>query len=143
MKSSETVGESNFSQSKETKLFIRVQIASILGSAADYLVTVFMASLLNIYYLLSNFTGNICGGTVQFLLCRKWAFHAEEGKLNWQIVRFVLVFSGNIALSAAGVFLFTNYGHLHYVLSKTIVSILLGVTYNYILQKRFVFPAQV
>jgi hypothetical protein len=134
--------EAPFRSPGETRIFIRVQIASILGSAADYLVTVLMTSRLDIYYVLSNLTGNICGGTLQFWLCRKWAFHAEDGKKNSQIIRFALVFLGNLALSAAGVFFLTKYGHLHYVLSKTIVSIVLGVTYNYILQKRFVFPTK-
>ena len=125
----------------ETKLFIRIQIASILGSAADYLITITLASWLNIYYLLANVTGNILGGTVQFWLCRKWAFHAVTGKLNGQIFRFALVFSLGLALSAGGVFLLTGCGHLHYVLSKTIISIFLGVTYNYWFQKKFVFVA--
>jgi putative flippase GtrA len=123
----------------ETKLFIRIQIASILGSAVDYLITIILASFLDTYYLLANFTGNFLGGTIQFWLCRKWAFHAVAGRLNGQIFRFALVFSIGLALSAGGVFVLTRCAHLHYVLSKTIVSILLGVTYNYWFQKRFVF----
>lgn len=125
----------------EAKLFIRIQIASILGSVADYLLTIIMASWLNIFYLLANLSGNILGGSVQFSICRKWAFHNVDGKVNWQIFRFALVFFGSLILSAAGVFLLTNYSGLHYVLSKTIVSILLGLTYNYILQKKFVFAS--
>jgi putative flippase GtrA len=127
--------------SGETKLFIRIQIASILGSAADYLVTIMLASGLGFYYLLANLAGNILGGALQFYLSRKWAFPSVGGSVNWQIFRFALVFSGGLVLSAAGVFLLTNYGDLHYVLSKTIVSIFLGVTYNYLLQKKFVFAS--
>jgi len=123
----------------EADIFIRVQIASILGSAADYLVTIMLASWLNIYYVLANLIGNISGGIMQFLISRKWAFHAEDGKMNGQMIRFALVFAGSLILSAGGVFLLTNYLHVHYVISKTIISILLGVTYNYFLQKKFVF----
>jgi putative flippase GtrA len=129
------------SVSGETILFIRIQIASILGSAADYLLTIMLASGLGFYYLLANLAGNILGGAVQFYLSRKWAFPSAGGSVNGQIFRFALVFSGGLVLSAVGVFLLTNYGGLHYVLSKTIVSIFLGVTYNYLLQKKFVFAS--
>ena len=46
---------------------------------------------------------------------------------------------GNIVLSALGVYLITRYLHQHYLFSKLIVSVLLGISYTYLLSKKFVF----
>jgi putative flippase GtrA len=121
--------------------FIKVQAASILGSLADFLTTIILVEVFHCWYILGNFIGNICGGTLQFILCRNWAFQAGEGKIPFQAFKFALVFVGNILLSAAGVFLLTHYLGINYIISKTITSVFLGVSYNYILQKKFVFTA--
>ncbi|HEX3767215.1 MAG TPA: GtrA family protein [Puia sp.] len=121
------------------RVFIRVQVASILGSAADYAATILLTEIFRSPYLVSNFLGNILGGTVQFNLCRHWAFRNLEGKMPIQAVRFVLAFAGNLVLSAAGVYLMTRFAGFNYIISKTITSIALGLTYNYWVQKKFVF----
>jgi putative flippase GtrA len=95
--------------------------------------------LLNWHYLVANFVGNCAGGTAQFFLCRKWAFQPEQKKIGLQILKFILVFIGNLLLSAACVFMLTNYLELNYIISKSITSVILGVSYNYLLQKNFVF----
>ena len=56
-----------------------------------------------------------------------------------QATRFILAFAGNLALSAAGVYLMTGFLGFNYIISKTFTSILLGVTYNYHVQKKYVF----
>jgi putative flippase GtrA len=56
-----------------------------------------------------------------------------------QATRFILAFGGNLILSAAGVYLLTHYLGLNYIVSKTITSIGLGVSYNYWIQKKYVF----
>ncbi|MFI5153594.1 MAG: GtrA family protein [Chitinophagales bacterium] len=123
----------------EMTSFIKSQIASILGSTADYLTTIALVSFFDCFYLLANFAGNCVGGTAQFFLCRKWAFLAAERQINAQIIKFILVFAGNLLLSAAGVLILTKFVGLNYIISKTICSVLLGISYNYLLQKKFVF----
>ncbi len=119
--------------------FIKVQAASILGSLADYLTTIFLVELFGCWYLVANFIGNIMGGSLQFILCRNWAFHVRNGNRQSQITKFALVFFGNLILSAAGVYFFTHYLRINYIISKTLTSVLLGVSYNYIMQKKYVF----
>lgn len=121
------------------RIFIRVQVSSILGSAADYAATILLTEIFRCPYLISNFLGNILGGTAQFNLCRHWAFKNVEGKMPVQATRFVLAFAGNLLLSAAGVYFMTRYLGFNYIISKTITSILLGITYNYHIQKKYVF----
>jgi putative flippase GtrA len=121
------------------QVFIKVQVASILGSVADYAATILLTEIFRCPYLISNFLGNILGGTAQFNLCRYWAFKDVKGKMPVQAVRFTLAFAGNLILSAAGVYILTHIIGLNYIVSKTITSILLGVSYNYYVQKKYVF----
>ena len=122
--------------------FIKAQAASVLGSIVDFLITILLVEKFQWGYVLANLTGNICGGTVQFILFRKWAFNADGGKMRIQAFRFILVFMGNIILSAVGIFCFTNLLVINYVFSETITSILSGISFNYYMQKKFVFSSQ-
>jgi len=120
-------------------VFIRIQAASIAGSLADYLITILLVEGMNCWYLLANGFGNIAGITIQFILLRNWVFKEQKNKIQNQIIRYILVFAGNIVLSGLGIYLFTHFIRLNYIISKTVTSILLGISYNYIMQKRFVF----
>ena len=119
-------------------VYLKAQIAAILGSLADYLTVIILVEIFKCWYLLANLCGNIIGGTLQFFLGRKWAFRSS-GNVYTQMLKFILIFSGNIILSAAGIFILTSLFHVNYLISKTVISILLGLTYNYYTQKRFVF----
>jgi putative flippase GtrA len=124
---------------KNQNEFLRLQGSAIIGSALDYLVTIAGVSLFQVWYLAANIAGNLTGGALQFILNKKWVFQGTEGHTGKQTGKFVLVFAGNILLSAFIVYLLTSISHINYLISKTITSVLLGTTYNYILQKRFVF----
>jgi putative flippase GtrA len=120
-------------------VFLKAQAASIFGSFADYLLTILLVEVFHCWYVAANLAGNIAGAIMQFIVCRNWAFNASEGKMKMQVIKFVLVWTGNLALSAAGIYLLTHGLKINYIISKTIVSVILGVSYNYILQKKFVF----
>ena len=111
------------------------------GSLADFLVTLFLVQVCQCWYVTGNAAGNITGATAQFILSRNWVFNADRQKSTTcvQLIKFVVMWVGNIALSAFGVYLLTHYIHLHYLLSKLIVSALPGVSYNYLVCKKFVF----
>ena len=119
--------------------FFKVQAASIVGSIADYLTTIFLVESFHCWYLIASFAGNICGGGAQFFLCRNWAFKGGADKMWKQACKFILVFIGNLLLSAAGIYFFTQYFRINYLISKTMTSVLLGVSYNYFMQREFVF----
>ncbi len=120
-------------------VYLKAQVAAILGSMADYLTVIILVEVFKCWYLLANLCGNLVGGAAQFLLGRKWAFRSL-GNVYIQMFRFILIFSGNLVLSAAGIYVLTSLFHISYLISKTAISILLGLTYNYYTQKRFVFP---
>lgn len=119
--------------------FFKVQAASIIGSIADYLTTIILVELFGSWYVLANLMGNIAGGILQFTLSRYWVFKSGKNNALLQAGKFVIFFLGNIVLSGLGIYLFTRFLQFNYVISKTLTSVLLGVSYNYFVQKKFVF----
>ena len=119
--------------------FLKVQAASIAGSIVDYLLTIILVSWFHCWYVVASLSGNVLGLATLFLLCRNWIFRTEKGSMRRQIVRFILVFAGNLILASGGIYLLTHFLKIHYIISKTIMSVLLGISYNYIMQKKFVF----
>jgi putative flippase GtrA len=119
--------------------FIKVQTASIIGSLADYLTTIILVELFGCWYVLANLTGNIAGGVLQFMLSRYWVFKTGKNNTVLRAIKFALFFLGNIILSGFGIYVFTRFLQINYIISKTLTSLLLGLSYNYIVQKKFVF----
>jgi putative flippase GtrA len=119
--------------------YLKAQATAIAGSAVDFLIFILLHKLLHYNAVIANLIGNIFGAVTQFILSRNWAFKAGEGSISLQIVRYALVWIGNLAFSAAGVYFFIYIIHLDGVVAKIITSVILGLTYNYIMQKKFVF----
>jgi putative flippase GtrA len=121
------------------KLFIKTQAALVLGSFADFLMTFLLVDIFNCWYIAGNAAGNITGAVAQFILSSYWVFNNNKQKITARFSRFVLMWIGNIVLFGIGVYLLTRYLQLHYLLSKLIMSVLLGVSYTYLVSKKFVF----
>ena len=121
------------------KSFIRLQLASIAGSILDFSSTWLWVNIFHAWYVGATIAGNLLGGTLLFILCRNWVFRKISGEIPFQAAKFVLVFAGSIVLSSVGVYLLTHFGSIQYMASKVICSVLLGVSYNYILQAKYVF----
>ncbi|MBL0358290.1 MAG: GtrA family protein [Chitinophagaceae bacterium] len=106
---------------------------------ADFLLTWVLVYIFNYWYVGGNMAGNISGAAAQFLLSKYWVFTKTGQTPTRQLFKFTLMWMGNILLSALGVYLLTNYAHLHYMTSKLLVSASLGVSYTYLVSKRLVF----
>ncbi|HSY61374.1 MAG TPA: GtrA family protein [Cytophaga sp.] len=119
---------------------LRLQVTSILATLVDFLITVIFAEVIGLYYIAATISGSVSGGVVNFLLNRKWVFNISgSNRLMNQIMRYVLIWIGSILLNASGVFLVTEYVHVNYILSKILVSLIVGISFNQYLQKQFVF----
>lgn len=118
---------------------LKAQAASAAGSAVDFLVTVACVEVLRGPVLLATALGNVAGGVVNFYLGRHLVFAAAGRPVAAQGGRYFLVWLGSLLLNVGGVYLFTKLLRLHYVPSKLLVSLLVGVGFNYVLQLYFVF----
>ncbi len=119
--------------------FIKAQAASLTATLVDFGVTVLLKEVFHCWYLLASVLGTISGGIVNFSMNRSWVFQARDQKIHSQVIKYVLVWIGNLVLVSSGVFVFTHYLGLSYLVSKIIVSLTVGIGYNYVLQKKFVF----
>ena len=119
--------------------FIKAQVASLSASVFDFLTTLVCTQYLHFWYVMGSATGTIVGGIINFAMGRHWVFGASKKKVHFQIMKYVLVWSGNLLLTTSGVFLVTHFLNINYIISKIIVTSTVGVTYNYLMQKKFVF----
>lgn len=120
-------------------LFFSAQIAAFIGTAVDFITVILLTELLGIWYVTSNAIGAAFGAITNFLLGRYWVFSSTEKKIYNQAFRYFLVAMGSLILNTLGVYLLTEYTSLHYIVSKIIVAVLIAFTYNFILQKNFVY----
>ena len=119
--------------------FLKAQATSLVASGFDFMTTILLVEVMNVNKMAASVEGAVCGGIVNFIINRIWVFSANEKKAHVQIFRYALVWAGSLLLNAAGYYLLIHFTSLYYVLSKLLVSILVGVLFNYFLQKRFVF----
>ena len=121
------------------KSFFRYIIASFLATGVDFLVLISLTEVLNFWYLLSATIGAISGGIVGFLLGRNWAFMSKSANQSEQAFKYSFVWIGSIALNVGLLYIFVEYFEIQYILSKIMVAIIVGVGFNYLLQKNFIF----
>ena len=119
--------------------FIKAQAASLTATVVDFAVTIILKEWFQCWYLLASVLGTLSGGIVNFTMNRRWVFNARDKKIHFQAIKYLLVWVGNLVLVSAGVFILTNYGGFSYLVSKITVSLIVGILYNYVLQKGFVF----
>ena len=117
----------------------RSQVSAFIASVVDLLVMVLLVEGPNITPRFATVAGNVSGGVVNFLINRKWTFLATDGHILPQARRYLMVWLGYIALNYAAIVVGTNWLGLHYLLVKLIAAIGLGVGYNYLLHKHFVY----
>ena len=119
-------------------VFLRTQVALIIGSLADFGLTILLVDFFHAPSISGSLAGNIAGAIFQFTLSRNWVFDASEDKILPQLLKFILVWGGHLLLSAAGMYLFNHLG-CYYLVSKILTSVLLGTTYVYFMKRHFVF----
>jgi putative flippase GtrA len=122
--------------------FLKAQTASIIASTADWLITVSLVQLTGatpVLVSLASAEGAVSGGIINFIITRSWVFNEGQKKRHIQAMRYLLVWTGSVLLNASGMYLVTYFTTMDVKISKILVSVLVGVSYNYFLQKRFVF----
>jgi putative flippase GtrA len=121
------------------KTFARAQIASLVASLVDFWITIILKEWMGFWYVSASAMGTIAGGITNFSMGRKWVFKSFNRQAEIQLLRYILVWMGYLLLTTSGVYLLTHYTPMTYVISKLIVSLFMAVSYNYPLQKKFVF----
>jgi putative flippase GtrA len=126
--------------------FTKAQLTSLLATGVDFLVTFLLLRLAGLPPAAASgrvtfygATGTLCGGFTHFMISRNWVFNAQEKKWTAQLNRYMLVWIGNLALNASGLYLLNRFAGLDPMPAKIITATAVAVFYNYTLQKKFVF----
>ena len=134
-------------------MFLRAQMSSQLASITDFLVTIVLANVFNLFYVYATFTGSICGGITNCIVNYRWTFKALHVKKRYIAIRYLMVWGGSILLNTSGVFLMTEllkkipllmkvpdffYDNI-FIISKIFVSLLVGFIWNYNMHRLFVY----
>lgn len=119
--------------------YLKANAAAIAASLLDYVVTYVLVQFLGTDPVLGAAIGTLCGGILNFLMGRNWVFGAQKQRMDGQALRYLLVWAGSFALNTAGVYLLIKGAGVQYLIAKVSVSVFIGLTYNYLMQKRYVF----
>jgi putative flippase GtrA len=110
-----------------------------VASAADFTITIACVELAGFWYGGASVLGNITGAVTHFMMGRKWVFGATGTPAAQQFWKYGLVWLGYVALNFLLLIAVTTYAGINYGLAKVAVAVALSVSYNYVLQKKFVF----
>lgn len=122
-------------------VFLKSQVSAFIASAADFLTVIALTELLGVWYVISTAIGAFVGAVVNFMLGRNWVFDSKDGKIGKQAIRYIIISIGSLILNTGGVYVITEYFGINYAISKIIIGILVGISFNFILQKKFVFKS--
>jgi putative flippase GtrA len=126
-----------------TITFIKAQVSAIISTAADFSITWILTSFVGFWYVLSSFTGTTVGGITNFMINRHWVFKITAANKSTQIFKYLLVWTGSITLNTLGVYFLTDLLNVFYLFSKVLMSVFVGVFFNYHFQNSFVFSENV
>lgn len=119
--------------------FIKSQASSIISTVFDFLTTIVCKEFFYFAVVFATLLGTLVGGITNFALGRNWVFNKRGKKIPVQAVKYILIWGGNLLLTTLGVVIANKYIGLNYIVAKIIVAVIMGTTYNYLLQKKFVF----
>ena len=122
--------------------FSRSQVAAFIATLIDYGSLIFWVEVIHQYYPYGVALGSLIGAVANFFLNRHWSFEASGGQWHPQALRYALVSIASLFLNTGGVYLLTEYVHIHYLLSKIAISISVGLIWNYPLHRFFVFKKE-
>ena len=119
--------------------FLKANMASLLASGSDFLITVLLVQWCKVDVVAAAVTGTVTGGVINFLMGRHWVFKAGDDRAAKQLLKYLLVWTGNLLLNTGGIYLLAVVAGFHYIGSKVFIALLVAFLYNYPLQKNFVF----
>jgi putative flippase GtrA len=134
-----TMNKSALMPDRSFYTYLRSQFAALFATIADFSITIFLKEIIGIWYLIAVGIGAGVGAITAFFLNRNWVFKTGSRSIRVQAFRYGLVSGGSWVLNTGGVYLLTESTGISYIYSKVIVSIFIGLSYNYIMAKRFVF----
>lgn len=138
---------------REVVTFCKAQLSAQIATVVDFLATIVWVKLFGVYYLYATFLGSLLGGLVNCVINYEWVFNFGNRKKLSVALRYIFVWGGSILLNTWGIFAVTewltesewvnellgNYIEDVFIFSKIVVAAVVGLCWNYYLQRTFVF----
>jgi len=118
---------------------LRHHAAAIVATATDYLVMVSCVERLGLHAVAATPIGAFAGAVVNFLLGRRFTYHAVDESAGAQAWRYALVSLASLGLNTAGEYFFHVVLRIEYLLARVITSVIVSNAWNYPMQRYFVF----
>jgi putative flippase GtrA len=112
---------------------------ALVATAIDFTVLIGLTEMLNMWYLFSAIISALLGGITGFVLERNWVFMKKDGKLTVQSTRYLLIWMVSIVLNTGFLYLMVDLFGYQYIVSKVIVSVLVGIGFNFLMHKYYIF----
>ena len=104
-------------------MFLRAQLSAQMATIADFLVTILLVRLFEVYYVYATLAGAVYGGIVNCVINYKWTFKSTGKKTN-VAVKFILVWVCSIWLNTWGTYA---------------VAVIVALFWNYNMHRFFVY----
>jgi putative flippase GtrA len=121
------------------KTFLKSQVVSLISTAIDFSFSILLHHFLSLYYVTATSLGSLAGAMTSFTLGRNWVFLNRHGHIRKQVLRFLVINLFSIFANTTGVFFFKESFEIPFILSRIIVSVLIGVFFNFFMNRYFVF----
>lgn len=122
------------------RTFFKAQASALISSGADYLVLICLVQFFSVEKFTAGIAGLVVGGVTNFIINHHWVFEKRSDNLVARMIKYFLVWAGNFVLNAAGYkWMLSTFPDLYYFISRVAVAIFVGIFYNYVLQRWFVF----
>jgi len=126
-------------QKKNLKQFFRYNVVALFATTLDFSLFIILSDIFQIWYVLSTFISAFIGGVVAFFLERNWTFVSKDGKISHQAIKYLIVWIISILLNTSGLYIIVEYTNIEQVISKVIVSVTVGIGFNFLTHNLLVF----
>ncbi len=123
-----------------------------MATIADFLVTILLVRLFEVYYVYATLAGAVYGGIVNCVINYKWTFKSTGKKTN-VAVKFILVWVCSIWLNTWGTYALTEslakipwvrdtlsqYFGDFFIIPKMAVAVIVALFWNYNMHRFFVY----
>jgi putative flippase GtrA len=119
-------------------VFSQHQISAAVATAVDFAIMIACKSGLGMTPAMATAVGSLFGAVVSFTLGRHWVFQQAHSDIRGQALRYAFASTLSLIFNSLGEKLFVAMG-LNYVLARVLLSVVVGMLWNFPMHRYFVF----
>lgn len=116
----------------------KLQLVAVAATAFDHAIMIVTVRTAAISPAAATAFGALGGALLAFALGRGWVFAAARQAIAPQAARYGVTALASLLLNVAGEYLLVRAG-VHYIIARAGVALIVGVAWNFPMQRYFVF----